>query len=152
MVLNELIKDGEVERAERDYDELARMLLALREEGSVSFKNWTADTRGPYRSPGYNDFLQAGTIEVTGPGRMAAQLSRPSVTIGQLALGNVANVDMTVLLPELESRIDAADEQDDTKAEAKSGLRRVASTAAEVGTGAAGDLLAAVLKQYGGLP
>jgi hypothetical protein len=153
-LVRQLLAEGVINHDESDYTALVRMLWSLKDEGSLAFVDWTADMRGN-RPLSYNDLVNgAAQIEVTGPGRVASGISRPNVSISanQLALGDILNVDMNVVIPEIERRIDSIDATDETKKEAKSRLRRLAGTAADVGTGAAGEVLAAALRQYGGLP
>src|SRR5207253_805533 len=104
----------------------------------------------------YDDASKATRITVTSTGRMAVGASRPSTTsisIGQLALGSITNVrEMTVLVEQVERALDDTSAPEEVKQEARSRLRRIADTATEVGTGAAGELLASVLRQVSGLP
>jgi hypothetical protein len=63
----------------------------------------------------------------------------------QLALGDIFNIDLAAV----EHDIDEADASEDDKREAKSRLHQLASTAADIGKGTAGELLAAKLREYG---
>jgi hypothetical protein len=83
---------------------------------------------------------------------MAAQISRPNISIGQLALGNIAHYDLTVIVQKMKQEIDKADAPEETKEEARGRLRKLTDTASAIGAGAAGVLLAAALRGATGLP
>jgi hypothetical protein len=73
------------------------------------------------------------------------------VTIGQIAFGNISNLDLTVLIAAVEQQVEESDASEETKAEARSRLRQLRDRAADVGTGAAGDLIATALRQVLGV-
>jgi hypothetical protein len=153
-VIREAIDRGLMEWEQQQLDAFARLLFALGDDGSITFADYAGQHRhGSSEWVGYNDAAQAARITVTSTGRMAVASSRPSITIGQLALGSIANIaEMSVLVAQVERALDEASAPEETKQEAQSRLRRLADTASEVGTGAAGELLASVLRQVGGLP
>jgi hypothetical protein len=98
----------------------------------------------PSAGPGYDDLVQAGRIEPTSHGRLAVASSRPAISISanQFALGNIFNIDVAAI----ERDIDKSDAPDEEKREAKSRLHLLASTAADIGKGAAGELLVTSLR------
>lgn len=150
-VVQTLLKEGVIEWNDQDMTRLALFLFDLRDDGSVTFTDNGLPVRGPNRTPGLNDLNIAGQIRVTSHGRIAAQTSRPSIAIGQLALGNITNLDLSVLIGEIESRVEASEADEATKQEARSRLGMLRERAANVGTGAAGDLIGSALRQVLGL-
>lgn len=155
-VMREALDRGLMEWQQNDLAQFARLLFMLREDGAITFTDYAGQNRrGSTEWVDYNDAAQAARISVTSTGRMAVAASRPTtnISIGQLAFGGITNIgEVRVLVERAERALDAADAPDEVKQEARSRLRRIAETAAEVGTGAAGDLLASVLRQVGGLP
>jgi hypothetical protein len=94
----------------------------------------------------YMDVAETRDIRVTPQGRLAAPgSSRPSVTIGQFALGNISNVDLTVLLSAVEQQIEASDADEDVKEEARGKLHALRDLAEKTGTGAGGELIGSAL-------
>lgn len=152
-LINEAKKDGLIEWNDADLDQFGRFLFALKDDGSLTFRDRSEGSRLPHAPIRFDDVNQAEDIRVTGPGRVAAQASRPSMTIGQLAIGgNISNIDLTVLISAIERQIEEGPGNEEEKAEARTRLGKLKETAENVGTGAAGDLIASALRQVlGGL-
>jgi hypothetical protein len=72
--------------------------------------------------------------------------------VGQLALGDIANIDLFVILDAAERCLEAIDAPEDAKEEARGVLHRMRETGATIATGAAGSVLATAVRQALGLP
>jgi hypothetical protein len=156
-LLKAALEDGQLDWNDSDLNRFAEFFVALHKDGSIDFHDYGAGRRpapGVY-SASQNDVNLAAHIRVTSAGRVAVASSGPrtNITIEQLALGRIANVrEINVLVSKIERGIDSAEVEESVKEEARSRLRRVTEVVSEIGTGTAGDLLAAVLRQTAGLP
>jgi hypothetical protein len=151
------LAEGKVEWSESDFAGFNRLFFALRDDGAVTFRDYRVQSSGrPLGDIFSNPYMDVAErdIRVTSQGRIAAQgSSRPSVTIGQFALGNISNVDLTVLLSAVEQQVEASDADEKVKEEARGKLHALRDLAEKTGTGAGGELigsaLATALRQLG---
>jgi len=153
-LLRKALKDGRLEWTTAELEEFARLLFALRDDSVIRFDDYAArGRRGDIVT--YNDVHQAQRIAVTSHGRIAAATSRlpapTTVTIGQVAFGNIANVNMSVLISAVEERLEEMEVDEETKEEARGRLHTMRDVAASAGGGAAGDLIGAALRQVLGM-
>lgn len=73
-------------------------------------------------------------------------------TVGQLALRDISNVDISVILDAIEGSLDGLDAPVESKEEARSVIRQMREASASVATSAAGSVLAAAVRHSLGLP
>ncbi|MBV9194100.1 MAG: hypothetical protein JO168_08130 [Solirubrobacterales bacterium] len=73
-------------------------------------------------------------------------------TVGQLALGDIANIDLFVILDAAERCLDAMEVPAETKEEALSAVRRMREAGTSITTSAARSVLATAVRQALGLP
>lgn len=131
-------------------DEFARLLFALRDDGSIDFEDQVSgvSNRAKYVGGRMELTQWVGRIHVTSQGRIAAATAVPQIAIEQLNIAsNVANVDLTALLVDVERQIDALEASEETKEEARSRLHQLRELAKNAGAGAAGQLIATALQQ-----
>jgi hypothetical protein len=102
---------------------------------------------------------QVEDIMVTTAGyRLFADLHPPErgtqITIsgGQVAFGNIQNVDIWILLAAAEAQIEHIDAPKDVKEEARGTVRKMREAGVGVGSSAAGSVIAAAIRQALGLP
>jgi hypothetical protein len=82
----------------------------------------------------------------------AQQVNIVQSTVGQLALGDIDNIDLFLIIEAAERCLDAIDAPSEAKEEARSALRRMRDAGASIATNAAGSVLATALRQALGLP
>lgn len=82
----------------------------------------------------------------------APQITISNSTVGQLALGDITNVDLFVILDATERALETLDVTPAEKDEARTVLRRMRDAGATATTSAVGNVLAAALRQALGLP
>jgi hypothetical protein len=76
-VIREAIDRGLMEWEQQQLDAFARLLFALRDDGSITFTDYAGQHRnGDSEWVGYNDAAQAARIAVASTGRMAVASSR----------------------------------------------------------------------------
>ena len=104
-------------------------------------------------------FQQAEDVMVTATGySMIASVHPPApgtqITIsgGQVAFGNIHNINIFVLLAAAEAQLDEMDVPDEMKEEARGILRKMRDAGTSVGSSAAGSVVAAAIRQALGLP
>ena len=73
-------------------------------------------------------------------------------TVGQVALGDISNIDVFVILEAAERALGQLDAPPEVKAEARGVLQRMREAGASVGTGAVAEILAAAVRRAFGLP
>jgi hypothetical protein len=73
-------------------------------------------------------------------------------TVGQLALGDIANIDLFVILDAAERCLDTIEVPAEVKEEARGAIRRMRDAGASIVTSAAGSVLATAVRQALGLP
>ncbi len=80
------------------------------------------------------------------------QINIVNSTVGQLALRDISNVNISVILDAIERSLDDLDAPQETKEEARGVIRRMRETGTSVATSAAGGVLAAAVRHSLGLP
>jgi hypothetical protein len=105
------------------------------------------------------NFQQVEDVMVTPTGyRLIADRHPPGpgthITIsgGQVAFGNIQNIDILVLLAAAETQIEQMDAPQEVKDEARGIVRRMREAGAGIGSSAAGSVVAAAIRQALGLP
>lgn len=73
-------------------------------------------------------------------------------TVGQVALGDIKNIDIFVILDAMERSLTALDASPEEKEQARTAIQRMRDAGSSVGTSAAGTVLGAALRQALGLP
>ncbi len=73
-------------------------------------------------------------------------------TVGQIALGDIRNIDVFVILKAAEQALEQLEAPDDAKSEARTALRRMRDAGASVISTTAGEVLAAAVRHALGLP
>ena len=100
-------------------------------------------------------------ILVTGQGHQAlaaraqtpaAQVNIVNSTVGQVALGDISNIDLFVILKAAEQALDRIDASQEVKSEARSALQRMRDVGSSALSSAASEVLAAAIRQAIGLP
>ena len=90
--------------------------------------------------------------------RLIADRSPPGpgtqITIsgGQVAFGNIQNIDVFVLFDAAERQIEQMDAPQEVKDEARGIVRKMRDAGAGIGSSAAGSVIAAAIRQALGLP
>lgn len=104
-------------------------------------------------------FQQAEDVMVTASGYGMIAAVHPAgpgtqITIsgGQIAFGNIQNIDVYFLLAAAETETAQMDAPDDVKDEARGILRKMREAGTSVGSSAAGSVVAAAIRQALGLP
>jgi len=72
-------------------------------------------------------------------------------TVGQLALGDITNLDVRVLLDAIEASLETVEAPVEVKAEGRQAIARMREAAQSIATTAAGDALAVALRRALGL-
>lgn len=80
------------------------------------------------------------------------QVNIVNSTVGQLALGNVNNIDVKILLEGMERALENMDASEMDKEQARSTIQRMREVGGTVASSTVSNLLAAALRQALGLP
>lgn len=138
------------------WDAVARAAAQLRRLGLIAwdYSSWPAETMEP--SPefiGQSLFQRTRDIIVTGHGHqaLAARIAKESAvqvnsvnsTVGQLAFGDIRNVDVFVILDAAERALAEVEGADQAKTEARRILQRMKAAASSTVSSAAHEVLAA---------
>lgn len=83
---------------------------------------------------------------------MAPQVNIVNSTMGQLALGNISNIDMFVILKAADRALDQIDAPPEAKEEAHGAIRRMRDAGTSLISSTARDVLAAAVRQALALP
>jgi hypothetical protein len=107
------------------------------------------------------DFQRVHDIAVTGEGYTVlvgrrkttggTQVNIVNSTVGQLALGDITNLDVRVLLNAIEASLETADAPVEVKAEGLAAIARMRDAAQSIATTAAGEVLGVALRRALGL-
>lgn len=143
---------------------VARAAAELRRLGWVEWRYELPMGRGQEPPPHLlsdQDFRQTRAITVTSDGHSVLAARKPAApaqqiniiqsTVGQLALGDIANIDLFVILNAAEQQLDTIEAPEEAKEEARGVLRRMRETGATIATTAAGSVLATAVRQAIGL-
>lgn len=148
------------------WDAVARSAAHLKRIGQI---DWvyipTANVDRPEPPLEFVDsaFLQrVQGIHVTDKGHTAlasrqktntgAQINIVNSTVGQVAFGDIKNIDIFVVLDAMERSLASVDASPEEKDEARTAIQRMRNAGGTVATSAAGSVLAAALRQAIGLP
>jgi hypothetical protein len=82
----------------------------------------------------------------------ATQVNIVHSTVGQLALGDIRNIDVFVILDAAERALEQVDAPADAKSEARGAIRRMRDAGASLMSATAREVLAAAVRQALGLP
>ena len=91
-------------------------------------------------------YTHIANVRPVGPG------TQITISGGQVAFGNIQNIDISFLLSAAEGKLDELDVPDDAREEARGVLRRMGEIVAGVGSSAAGSVAAAAIRHALGLP
>ncbi|HET7052448.1 MAG TPA: hypothetical protein VFI09_00855 [Solirubrobacterales bacterium] len=145
------------------WDSVARAAVHLKRIGYIDWRYVPTPNVDPPEPPLEfidNGFLQrVQEIHVTAHGHAAlaarqqgTQINVVNSTVGQLALGNIQNIDVLVILDAMEQSLGAVDASEAEKTEARLTIQRMRDAAANVAGSATSSVLAAALRQALGLP
>lgn len=146
------------------WEAVARAAGRLRKLGLIDWEymRWPNEAQEPRADLiDYQLLQRTRTILVTSQGYQAlaarAKTPAPQVniinsTVGQLALGDIRNIDVFVILKAAEQALDQIDAPDDVKSEARGALLRMRDAGASLLSTAARETLAAAIRQALGLP
>lgn len=81
-----------------------------------------------------------------------AQINIVNSTVGQVALGDIKNIDIFVILDAMEHSLETVDASPEEKEQARTAIQRMRDAGGTVATSAAGTVLGAALRQALGLP
>jgi len=146
-------------------DAVARAAARLRKLGLIDwdYSLWPNERQEP--PPEFIDqqlLQRTRNIIVTGHGHEAlaarstkagaTQVNIVNSTVGQLALGDIRNIDVFMILDAAEQALERIDAPADAKAEARSAIRRMRDAGASLISATAREVLAAAVRQALGLP
>lgn len=147
------------------WDAVARATGRLRKLGLIDwdYTLWPNETQEP--RPDFIDqqlLQRTRNIIVTGHGHEAlaargakvasTQVNIVNSTVGQLALGDIRNIDVFVILDAADQALERLDASADAKSEARSAIRRMREAGASAISSTAREVLAAAVRQALGLP
>ncbi len=147
------------------WDEVARTAAHLKRIGYIAWRYMpTPNVDRPEPPLEFVDsaFLQrVQEIHVTGAGHRALadrradlgpRISISNSTVGQLALRDIQNIDIFVVLDAMERSLSTIDATDEEKEQARSAIQRMREAGSLAATTAVGSVLGAALRQALGLP
>jgi len=86
------------------------------------------------------------------PAETGTTINITNSIVGQLALGDIGNIDLFVILDAAERSLDELDAPPEAKAEARGVLKRMREAGTAIGTGAVAELLAMAVRRAFNLP
>lgn len=147
------------------WEAVAKAATRLRKRGHV---DWTYDLwpnesqEPPSESIDYMNFQRTRNITISGSGlqTLAAleakaashQLNIVNSFVGQIALGDITNIDLFVILDAADQALDQLDAPQEVKAEARGVIQRMRAVGTSVASGAVAEILAAAVRKALGLP
>jgi hypothetical protein len=148
------------------WDAVARSAAHLKRIGQIDWVYMpTANVDRPEPPLEFVDsaFLQrVQGIHVTDKGHAALatrqkthngpQINIVNSTVGQLALGDITNIDIFVILDAMERSLETVEGSAEEKEQARGAIQRMRDAGGTVASAAAGSVLAAALRQAFGLP
>ncbi len=147
------------------WDAVAKTAARLRKRGYLDwdYDPWPNESQEPApESIDQENFQRATNITITSPGvhalaahratGAATQLNIINSTVGQLALGNISNIDMFVILDGAERALEQIDAPAEVKEEARGVIRRMRDVGVSVISSTTREVLAAAVRQGLGLP
>jgi hypothetical protein len=147
------------------WEAVAKAAGRLRKRGHLEwdYDLWPNESQEP--TPEFLDqqnFQRTRNITVTGPGLQAldareSRAAAPQVniinsTVGQLALGDIKNIDVFVILEAADRALDEIDAPAEVREEAHGAIRRMRDVGTSLISATARDVLAAAVRQALGLP
>jgi hypothetical protein len=147
------------------WEAVAKAAARLRKRGHLEwdYDLWPNESQPPPPELiDYQNFQRTRNITITGAGLQAlaardardaaTQVNIINSTVGQLALGDISNIDILVILDGAERALEQIDAPAEVKAEAHSVIRRMRDAGASVISSTAREVLAAAVRQALGLP
>jgi hypothetical protein len=148
------------------WDAVARSAAHLKRLGQIDWRYIPTPTVGRPEPPLEfvdSSFLQqVQEIHVTDKGHAAlasrqktgsgTQITISNSTVGQLALGDITNIDIFVILDAMEQSLATVDASPEEREEARTAIQRMRDAGGAVAGSAAGSVLGAALRQALGLP
>ncbi len=148
------------------WDTVARSAAHLKRLGHIDWRyvpTPNVDRQEPPLEFVDSSFLQrVQEIHVTDKGHAAlaarqkddrgTQITVSNSTVGQLALGDIMNVDIFVILDRVEKALETLDITAVEEEEARTVIRRMRDAGATITTSAIGNILSAAVRQALGLP
>lgn len=147
------------------WDAIAKAAARLRKRGYLDwdYTLWPNESQEPPPEQiDYLNFQRTRDITISGLGLQAlgaqsaanpvTQVNIINSTVGQLALGDVSNIDVFVILDAAERALDQIDATAEAKKEARSVIGRMREVGSSVISSAAGEVLAAAVRRGLGLP
>jgi hypothetical protein len=146
------------------WEAVAKAAGRLRKRGYLDWEYvlWPAETEEPKPEfIDYQNLQRTREITVSGAGLQAlaareaktaaTQVNIVNSTVGQLALGDIRNIDVFVILEAADRALEQIDAPAEAKAEARGVIRRMREAGASVISSAASEVLAAAVRQALGL-
>lgn len=143
---------------------ITRALADLRRLGWIDWIYYTPPSGAPEPAPHLlsdQDIQQVHEISVSDRGhqilagrrqsQLGMQINFINSTVGQLALGDVNNVDLSTILIGAERQLDTIDAPAEEKTRVRQVLHQLRDAGTALATGASGELLAAALRKALGL-
>jgi hypothetical protein len=147
------------------WEAVAKAAARLRKRGYLDwdYDLWPGESEEP--PPEFihqQNFQRTRNITVSGDGFQAlaatrakpvsAQVNIVNSTVGQVALGDISNIDVFVILDAAEKALEQIDAPAETKAEVRSVIRRMRDAGVSALSATAREVLAAAVRQSLGLP
>jgi hypothetical protein len=147
------------------WEAVAKAAGQLRKRGYLDwdYDLWPQESQEP--RPEHIDqqnFQRTRNISVSGPGYQAlearkaksgaTQVNIVNSTVGQVALGDISNIDVFVILEAAERALDQIDAPVETKNEVREVIRRMRDAGVSALSSTAREVLAAAVRQALGLP
>lgn len=147
------------------WEAVAKAAARLRKRGHLGWDYvlWPNEPEEPPPEQiDYMTFQRARDITISGSGLQAlatqsaaspvTQVNIINSTVGQLALGDISNIDVFVILEAAERALDRIDAPPEIKEQARGVIRRMRDAGSSVISSAAGEVLAAAVRHGSGLP
>jgi hypothetical protein len=147
------------------WEAVARAAATLRKRGYLDwdYDKWPNELQEPPpQHLDYMTFQRTKNITVSGAGYQAlearkaksaaTQINIINSTVGQVALRDVNNIDVFVILKAAEQALERIDAPSEAKDEARGAIRRMRDAGASALSSTASELLAAAVRQALGLP
>jgi hypothetical protein len=155
---------GYLDPAGQGAPAVSQALARLRGQGWIDwvFSAWpNRTTEPPAHQIDDTTIQQVYDVHVSAPGYAALASKQPPVmtqqvnivgsTVGQLALGDIRNINLLTILDAAERELERIDAADETRREVRTVLQRMRAAGAAVATGAGAELLGAAIRRALGL-
>jgi hypothetical protein len=147
------------------WEAVAKAAARLRKRGHLdwNYDLWPNESQEPPpESIDYMNFQRPQNITISGSGLQALAALEPNAAgrqvnivnsfVGQIALGDITNIDLFVILDAAEQALDQLDAPQEVKTEARGVLQRMKAVGTSVASGAVAEVLAAAVRKALGLP